>query len=226
ASAVQPTCTTATGTITVTAPTGSGLTYSIDGTNYQASTTFNNVASGTYSVTVRNSDGCTSASTSITIDAQPATPAAPTATVIQPTCTTATGTITVTAPTGSGLTYSIDGTNYQASTDFNNVVSGTYSVTVRNSDGCTSASTSITIDAQPATPAAPTATVVQPTCTTATGTITVTAPTGSGLTYSIDGTNYQASTTFNNVASGTFRYLFGNGKKQRWLYFCFDQYHY
>ncbi|MFW0718229.1 beta strand repeat-containing protein [Pedobacter sp. N23S346] len=203
-SAVQPTCTTATGTITVNAPTGSGLTYSIDGTNYQASTTFNNVASGTYSVTVRNSNGCTSATTSVTINPQPATPAAPTVTTVQPTCTTATGSITVTAPTGSGLTYSINGTNYQASTTFNSVASGTYSVTVRNSDGCTSAATSVTINPQPATPAAPTVTTVQPTCTTATGSITVTAPTGSGLTYSINGTNYQASTTFNNVASGTY----------------------
>ncbi|WP_197285472.1 Ig-like domain-containing protein, partial [Pedobacter sp. R20-19] len=204
ATAVQPTCTTATGTITVSAPTGSGYTYSIDGTNYQASTTFTAVTPGNYSVTARNSDGCTSAATNVTINSQPVTPASPTVSAIQPTCTTATGTINVTAQSGTGITYSIDGTNYQASTSFTNVASGSYSVTTRNSDGCTSAATNITIDPQPVTPAAPTATAVQPTCTTATGTITVTAPTGSGLTYSIDGTNYQVSTTFNNVASGTY----------------------
>ena len=32
---LQPTCAVPTGTITVTAPTGAGLTYSIDGTTYQ-----------------------------------------------------------------------------------------------------------------------------------------------------------------------------------------------
>ena len=36
----QPTCILATGTITVTAPTGAGMTYSIDGLTYQASATF------------------------------------------------------------------------------------------------------------------------------------------------------------------------------------------
>ncbi|MDY0907713.1 Ig-like domain-containing protein, partial [Pedobacter sp. CFBP9032] len=204
ATAVQPTCTTATGSISVTTPSGSQYTYSIDGTNYQASKDFTNVSPGTYSVTARNSDGCTSDATNVTINAQPTTPAAPTTSVVQPTCTTATGSITVTAPTGSQYTYSIDGTNYQASTAFNNLASGTYSVTTRNNEGCTSAATSVTINPQPATPAAPTTSVVQPTCTTATGSITVTTPTGSQYTYSIDGTNYQASTVFNNLASGTY----------------------
>jgi hypothetical protein len=49
----QPTCAVTTGTIVVTAPTGAGLEYSIDGTTYQATTIFNTVAAGTYNVTVR-----------------------------------------------------------------------------------------------------------------------------------------------------------------------------
>ncbi len=51
---VQPTCTVTTGTITVTAPIGATLEYSIDGTNYQASPIFNLVAAGPYTVTARN----------------------------------------------------------------------------------------------------------------------------------------------------------------------------
>src|SRR5204862_6525136 len=42
ASVVDPTCTVATGTITVTAPLGAQYIYSIDGINFQASTVFNN----------------------------------------------------------------------------------------------------------------------------------------------------------------------------------------
>ncbi|MFW0718228.1 DUF7507 domain-containing protein [Pedobacter sp. N23S346] len=207
---VQPTCTSATGSISVSAPTSSGYTYSIDGTSYQASTTFTAVAPGTYPVTARNSDGCTSAATNVTINSQPITPASPTVSAIQPTCTTATGTINVTAQSGTGITYSIDGINYQASTSFTNVASGTYSVTIRNSDGCTSAATNITIDPQPVTPAAPTVSAVQPTCTTATGTITITAPTGSNLEYNLNGGTYQASTVFNNVAAGSHTILSRN----------------
>jgi hypothetical protein len=203
----QPTCTLATGTISVTAPTGTGLTYSIDGTTYTSVSTFSGLGAGIYSVTVRNAAGCTSASTSVTINAQPSTPVTPTATVTQqPNCTLATGTITVSAPTGAGLTYSIDGTIYTNTTGiFTGVAPGSYSVRVRNAAGCTSAPTSVTVNAQPPTPVAPTVAVTQPTCTVATGTITVSAPTGTGLTYSIDGSTYTNTTgVFSGVTPGVY----------------------
>ena len=152
---LQPTCAVATGTITVTAPTGTGMTYSIDGSTYTNTTgIFTLVAAGNYTVTARNSDGCTSTGTSVTINAQPLTPAAPTASAtLQPTCAVATGTITVTAPTGTGMTYSIDGSTYTNTTGiFTLVAVGNYTVTARNSDGCTSTGTSVTINAQPASP--------------------------------------------------------------------------
>jgi uncharacterized membrane protein len=47
------------GSITVTASGSSNLTYSINGTSFQSSNTFSNVAKGTYTVTVRNAGGCT-----------------------------------------------------------------------------------------------------------------------------------------------------------------------
>ena len=55
---VQPTCSVNTGTIVVTAPTGAGITYSIDGTNYYTSGTFSNVTIGSYIVRVKNSSDC------------------------------------------------------------------------------------------------------------------------------------------------------------------------
>jgi len=45
------------GTITVTSPIGSGLTYSTGGT-FQASTNFFNLAAGNYTLTAKNADGC------------------------------------------------------------------------------------------------------------------------------------------------------------------------
>src|SRR5262249_15266045 len=203
ASVVDPTCTVATGTITVTAPLGAQYTYSIDGINFQASTTFNNVAPNSYTLTVKDATGgCISAAT-VVVAAAPTVPATPTATVADPTCTVATGTITVTAPLGAQYTYSIDGINFQASPTFNNVVPNTYTLTVQNTGGCT-ASSSVTVNAAPVAPPAPAATTVDPTCTVATGTITVTAPLGAQYTYSIDGVNFQASTVFNNVTPNTY----------------------
>jgi hypothetical protein len=80
------------------------MTYSIGGA-YQSSTTFSALVPGPYTVTAMNSDGCISPGTIVTINAAPGAPAAPTATLIQPTCTLATGTILVTAPIGTGMTY-------------------------------------------------------------------------------------------------------------------------
>ena len=45
--------------VKVTGPTGTGLTYNIDGGTFQSGTTFNNVPEGTHFITVRNSNGCT-----------------------------------------------------------------------------------------------------------------------------------------------------------------------
>ena len=131
----------------VTAPTGAGLTYSIDGTNYQAATTFTAVAPGPYNVTVQDAGGCTSGATALTVNPAPTAPVAPTASVtVQPTCATPTGTIVITAPTGAGLTYSIDGTNYQAAPTFTAVGPGPYNVTVQDAGGCTSAPTALTVN--------------------------------------------------------------------------------
>lgn len=47
------------GTITVTSPIGSGLLYSINGTTFQSSTNFFNLASGNYTLTVKNANNCT-----------------------------------------------------------------------------------------------------------------------------------------------------------------------
>ncbi|WP_460954170.1 beta strand repeat-containing protein [Spirosoma litoris] len=204
----QPTCTQPTGTITITAPTGTGLTYSIDGVNYVSSTTFSGVAPGTYSVTVRNSSGCTSSATTATVNGALLASAAPTASVTsQPNCLTATGTITITAPTGLGFSYSIDGSTYTNTTGvFTGVAPGVYAVTDRNGLGCISTATSVTVNAQPSTPAAPTVSVTaQPNCLTSTGTITITAPIGTGLTYSINGTTYTNTTgVFTGVVAGTY----------------------
>ena len=71
-----------TGTITVNTPApAAGITYSIDGVDYTNTTgVFTSVAPGTYNVTVKNAAGCISSATTVTINAAPSAPAAPTAT--------------------------------------------------------------------------------------------------------------------------------------------------
>ncbi|MFZ9299485.1 MAG: tandem-95 repeat protein [Chitinophagaceae bacterium] len=204
ASLTQPTCTVSTGAISITSPTGAGLTYSIDGSLYQSSTAFNGVAAGTYSLRVMNSSGCVSTATSVTINAQPLAPSAPAVTPIQPSCSVATGGLTITAPTGTGLTYSIDGSTYTSTTSFSGLTPNVYNITVKSAAGCIGTATSATINAQPATPSQPTVNTTQPSCSVSTGEITIPSPLGSGLTYSIDGQTYQSSATFTGVVPGTY----------------------
>lgn len=68
---VQPTCSTPTGTILVTAPVGVTIQYSLGGA-YQASGTFSGLAPGNYTFTAQDMlTGCISSSTSVTVNALP-----------------------------------------------------------------------------------------------------------------------------------------------------------
>ncbi|MDR6301924.1 hypothetical protein [Mesonia maritima] len=155
-SVTQPNCGDAGGTIEITAPTGSGLEYSIDGgNNYSSATTYNDLPAGDYDVIVKNADGCESGVINVTIDPAPAAPADPTVAEFQPECGETTGSIEITAPTGSsGLEYSIDGGNtYQTNPLFTDVAPGTYDVVVKDtSSGCESNTVSATINSAPAAP--------------------------------------------------------------------------
>ncbi|MBQ3749800.1 MAG: putative Ig domain-containing protein [Bacteroidales bacterium] len=92
--------------------------------------------SGSYSVTVTNNSGCQN-NASVTVTVLPV-PSTPTATSVNNTsCASPNGSITVTAPTGSNYTYSIGGA-FQSATTFSNLSAGNYTLTVKNSSGCTS----------------------------------------------------------------------------------------
>src|SRR5690606_5409604 len=162
-----------------------------------------NLTAGSYSITVRNADGCTSVSPSITIDPAPAAPAAADITVTQPACDVPTGTITINTPVEAGLEYSINSLDFQPDNVFSGLAPGSYPVTVRNGDGCTSLSVPVIINSAPVVPAIANVAVTQPSCTVNTGVITVNSPVGAGLTYSINGTDFQAETSF-DALPGTY----------------------
>ncbi len=152
----QPTCTVPSGTITVTVQTASD-TYSFDnGATFQALNVKSGLATGSYNVIIQNLAGCVSTATVTVINAQPATPVQPTlSTVTQPTCSTATGSFTITNY-NAAYTYTFTPSAGVVNTAGTvTAPAGSYTVTA-TLVACTSvASASITINAQPATPAAP-----------------------------------------------------------------------
>ena len=100
----QPSCVTATGSITVTAPLGANFEYSINGTTFQSGTLFSAIAPNTYNVVVRNTTtGCVSLANTIQINSTIAT-AAPTVTTPIYYCQNSPATaLTVTPATGTTL---------------------------------------------------------------------------------------------------------------------------
>ena len=138
---------TSTTSTTIIAICNTEAPYSWNGSSYSQS--------GTYSYTTTNAANCDSVATLVlTIRAAIANPVGQ---VLQPTCSTATGTIEF-LEFGLGLTYSIGGA-YMDLPFFNNVVPGTYTLSVRNGEGCTSAETAtVTVNPQPITPIVPTIT--------------------------------------------------------------------
>ena len=157
ATLVQPSCSVSTGTISITSPTGSGMTYSLNGITYtNTSGTFSSVSTGTYTLTAKSSSGCISSGTSAIINQQPATPPAPDGLLVQPDCSVSTGVIEITSPKGTGYTYSIDGYDYTNTSGlFTLVPPGTYTVTAMNQAGCISTGTDVPINAHAVAPQAP-----------------------------------------------------------------------
>jgi len=224
----QPTCTLSTGSVVLSNLPSSGtwtVTRSpgaITTTGTGTSATISSLAAGSYTFTVTNTYGCISpATSSVVINTQPSTPAAPVAgTVTQPTCTVSTGSVVLNNLPSSGtwtLTRSPGGattTGTGTSATLSLLAAGTYTYTVTNSAGCVSpASSNVVINVQPATPVAPApGTITQPTCTVSTGSVLLSNLPSSGtwtLTRSPGGattTGTGTSTTISLLVAGTYTY--------------------
>ncbi|MES2427562.1 MAG: gliding motility-associated C-terminal domain-containing protein [Bacteroidota bacterium] len=193
---VLPTCIIATGSLTVNSPLGAGIDYSIDGTNYQSATLFDNLPPGTYNVTARNQAiGCISPAKTVTINPNPTTG---TPTVLQPDCDLATGTITF--PVDAAYQYSINnGSTFVANNVFSALVPGTYTVRMKLiATSCIADAINVVIAAQPARPTTPVSGGDQVVCAaTPIQTLTATATVSAGNTI----TWYDAATNGNVVSS-------------------------
>ena len=183
--------------------------YSIDnGTTFQASNTFSNLAPATYDVVARDNNGCVSASVQVVVGAGVAF--APSASFTNASCSgVSNGSIQVISVSGgtSPYNYSIDnGLNYQVSNSFTGLAAGSYDVVAKDNNGCISSTQVLAIGTGSAFD--PQATPVDASCSgVADGSITVTGTTGGTgpFEYSRDnGTSFQASNIFNGLASGNY----------------------
>ena len=192
------------GTTTITANCTGGtptFTYKLNSGSYQTTGTFSNVVAGTYTITVKDKNGCTTTKT-ITITEPGATnPVAATSTAGTISCNGGTTTVTVSA-TGGTTPYTGTGTF--------TVSAGTYTYTVSDAAGGTS-TTSVTV----AQPTAISVSIAAGTVTGASGTTTATITAAGGTpsyTYKLDAGSYQSSNVFTGVGIGNHTVTVRDGK--------------
>ncbi len=125
------------GTIEASSTGGSGnVEFSIDGANFQASGSFENLTAKSYTVTVKDANECTSTAT-ITVSGEATSTVAFTTSEVDSGCGDSKGSITVAATGGNGTyEYSIDEGSFGTSNTFSNLEQGSYTVTVKDGDDC------------------------------------------------------------------------------------------
>ncbi|HRI28124.1 MAG TPA: hypothetical protein PK715_08730, partial [Chitinophagales bacterium] len=133
---VNATCEQANGSIDLTV-TGGTAPFTYEWSNLETDEDLTNIPGGAYTVTVTDALGCLA-----TLAADVDNLATPTisAIVTDATCEQANGSINITV-SGVGAPFNYIWSNSLTSEDLNNVVAGSYTVTVTDSNGCTTTST-------------------------------------------------------------------------------------
>ncbi len=198
-------CNANTGTITATGNGGAApLQYSLDGITYQASNIFTGLATGVYTVYVKDAAGCvktkniTVANVSgLTLDVS----------TIVSSCNVNNGSISAIATGGvAPLQYSINGTNYFATNIFTGLGVGTYTVYVKDANNCI-----VTRQATVSSVSGPALTLSVQQNATCGGANGVVIATGNGgllpLSYNMDGRAFQPSGYFVSVAAGIHNFI-------------------
>lgn len=184
-----------TGSISIAA-TGGTTPYQYQNNSgaFQSSNNFNSLVAGTYTVTTKDINGCTT-SKSVVISQPTALSLSSTAITNVDCKGNTTGSVTVAGSGGTTpYTYNIDGGSYSSANTFGSLAAGSYTIGVKDANGCTS-SVSVTIT-EPAILNL-SATVTNPVCfNDKTGKITLSV-TGGTSTY-----DYRVDTTWSNPTSG------------------------
>lgn len=196
------TCGNSNGSFTFGSPVGGTgpYTYAFNGGAFTAVSPITGLAAGTYSITVKDVNGCTFTKTTVITNIPGPTAIAGTSTPAG--CGLTNGTYNVTGVTGgtSAYTFSVDGVSTGSLTS--NLAAGTHTISTTDANGCTF-STTFNIGSTTG-PTSATINSTNASCGSANGTSTISAVVGGTPTYqySFDGGAFSTGTTGSGLAAG------------------------
>ena len=198
---------TSTGSVTVTGSGGKPpYEYKLGSGSYQSSGTFGNLAAGSYTVTVRDSE-LSAFDVNFTITQPSVALGGSINSLTNVLCYgSSTGGVTVTGSGGtSPYNYKIGSGSYQSSGTFGPLAAGNYTITVQDANNCTF-NIPLTITQSPLPFTGSISTQMNVSCFgLSNGTVTVSGTGGTApYQYSFNGEPYQASATFSGLAAGTY----------------------
>ncbi|RMF22213.1 MAG: hypothetical protein D6765_14590, partial [Bacteroidetes bacterium] len=171
------------------------LEYSLDGVNFQSSNVFSGLGPGTYTPTVRDAVGFSASASDITLSEPP---------LLELQTSVNDDEITALATGGTPpLEYSLDGVNFQSSNVFSGLSNGTYTVTVRDANGCTADAEAIVA----VNTLIVSASIQQGISCNGAQDGSISANVGGGTApyqFSLNGGPFQSSNVFSNLGPGTY----------------------
>lgn len=175
------------------------LEYSIDGINFEANNSFDQLGPGAYLVTVMDEYGCTFSQVEEVM--APNAPSVEVDVVVNDLCNSSEGSVTLSSTGGTGQhTYAISSNPgvFQSSNEFNGLTAGIYVAEVMDEDGCISINQ---FEVEPGifilSEVVPD--LIDPDCFTSTGTITMLNSGATTFQYSLDGINFQSNNVFTEL---------------------------
>ncbi len=203
---VDATCGNPTGSVTLGAVTGgtAGYTYNFNNLGYSGTTSYTGLAAATYPLLVKDANGCIY-TTSVTVNDIPG-PTNIATTLVDAVCGSPNGSVTLGAVTGGtpAYTYNFNNLGFSATTSYTNLAAASYTLEVKDANGCIYTTTvPISNSGGPTNIAY---TVVNATCGLSNGSVTLGAVTGGTgpYQYNFNNLGFSGTTSYTALAAGVY----------------------